>query len=502
MLACLSAVLLILSFPGFNLWLLAWVAFIPLFFAIEGQGPLKAFLLSYLTGVLFFFGTIWWLVHVTLPGMIFAVLYLALYFGLFGLLLRYPIPHTLYPLLFFAPSAWVGLEWIRSAGIFGFGWVLLGHSQSFNLPIIQIADITGVYGVSFLIIMVNAALYMVAKDLARREYRFEPLMIAALVILLTLRYGYIRLNNVFTGQPLKVAIVQGNIPQDRKWDSNFREDILGTYESLTVEAAKEKPDLIVWPETSVPGFLESERDLLERVRGLASNIGTPLLVGTVREEGGGYYNSAVLFSEEGRPVERYDKIHLVPFGEYIPFKKIFSFVEKFAPVPIGDCTAGRDYRVFDFFIERGDVGNGSGWKMLKKVRFSALICFEDIFPSLSREFIKSGAGFLVNITNDAWYKETAAPFQHAQSSVFRAVEFRTNVIRAANTGLSCFIDQKGRISDTVESGGNIFVSGFRTREIILSRAGTPYMRYGDIFACLCMTYASLYILARLLKPSA
>ena len=493
-----SSILLTLSFPNFNLWPLAWIGLIPLLFAIENQKPLKAFFLAYITGILFFLGTVWWLIHVTLPGMIFVILYLALYFGFFGLILSYSLQLKAYSLLLVAPAAWVALEWLRSNGMFGFGWVLLSHSQSQNLPIIQISDITGAYGVSYLIVIVNVSIYAAVKRFRAKSDYIAPLAVVSFLIFACLGYGYFRLNNIFTGEKLKVSVVQGNIPQDEKWDRDFREGILARYEVLTKKAAKEKTDLIVWPETSVPGFLESERDLFDRVKALAMEASAPLLVGTVREGPGAkgveYYNSAVLFSEEGRVIDRYDKIHLVPFGEYIPFKNIFSFVEKFAPIPIGDCSQGRDYKTFSFFIERNSKNKDFNWRLVKKVRFSALICFEDIFPGLVREFVKNGATFLVNITNDAWYKKTSAPFQHAASSVFRAVEYRVNVVRAANTGFSCFIDQKGRITDSVESNGDIFVEGFKSHEIVLTKTRTLYGIYGDIFSYVCIVLTFVFLL--------
>jgi apolipoprotein N-acyltransferase len=233
------------------------------------------------------------------------------------------------------------------------------------------------------------------------------------------------------------------------------------------------------------------------VRGLAAFIKRPLLVGAPREETSGkfaYYNSAALFSEDGRFAARYDKIHLVPFGEYIPLKDVFAFVERFAKNPIGDFAPGKKFTVFNFFLERRDEQRDVSWRTLKKVRFSCLICFEDIFPELASNFVKEGASFLVNITNDAWFGKTAAAYQHAECSVFRAVENRVPVIRAANTGLSCFIDQKGRITDTVSlAGQELFVDGFKTGEITLARPRTFYSVYGDVFAYGCIIFSMAYI---------
>lgn len=492
-LAILSAVLLILSFPGFNIWILAWVGLVPLLFAIKDETPLKAFLLSYLTGLLFFFGTIYWLIHVTLLGMLAAVVILAGYFGLFGLLMAYRPPKKPLYLLFFVPAAWVATEWLRSNLFTGFGWALIGHSQSQNLPVIQIADIFGAYGVSFLLVTANAAIYLLLKKGRLAEDLEIPILITLILVLLAFGYGYYRLNNIFTGEKMRVAVIQGNIPQVKKWDAAYREEILSRYERLTMEAGNDAADLIVWPETSVPGVLEGERRLLERMKRLCAEVKTPLFLGTIREDRKGphvYYNSATLLLPDGRVKGSYDKIHLVPFGEYVPLKGIFGFVEKIAPAPIGDVSRGKEYTVFSVPIERETRSDYASWRLIKRAKFSALICFEDVFPELSREFVRHGARFLVNITNDAWYKETPAAYQHAQSSVFRAVENRTNVVRAANTGFSCFIDQKGRVVKSVEKdGANLSVDGFASHDIVLANTRTFYTVYGDT-----IVYASWVLL--------
>ncbi|MCX5668262.1 MAG: apolipoprotein N-acyltransferase [Candidatus Omnitrophica bacterium] len=552
--------MLIFSFPPFNVWMFAWVALIPLFKALEGQKPLKAFLIAYLTGFLFFLGTIYWLAHVSLPGMFIVVAYLALYFGFFGLAitilssnrpassLRGPkgrsnpafkeiasvasLPRNdglFFELLFLIPATWVALEWARSYVFTGFGWALLGYSQSYNLPIIQIADVTGTYGVSFLIVMFNGAAFFAIKNLRNKKGSFIPIAMTAVLMIAVLGYGLLRLNNVFTGEKIKVSVVQGNIPQDQKWDERFTARILEKYTALTVSSAAEKPDLIIWPETSVPGFIdpstplpstslgmvrgmvsssnhrvnpeqgrgiEDQNNLLEWVRGLARLADAPLLVGAPRyEEVNGrelYYNSAFLILKDGSPAQAYDKIHLVPFGEYVPLKNLFFFVSRFAPRPIGDFVGGKEFTVLRFPVERSVKEKDRNWKLMKRAGFGCLICFEDIFPHLARALVKNNAGFLVNITNDAWFGKSSAAYQHAEASVFRAVENRVNVIRAANTGLSCFIDQKGRIVSKVsKEDKDLFIDGFKAQEIVLSRTRTLYTAYGDIFAYLCIFFTVL-----------
>ncbi len=500
-LTALSAVLLILSFPDFNLEFLAWFAFVPLFFAIENKKPVEALISGYIFGIIFFLGTIYWLIHVTLPGMIIVVLYLALYFGVFGFICSYYLKGKWYLALISLPSLWAALEWVRAHFITGFGWNLLGYSQSFTLPVIQIADITGVYGVSFLIVMVNCAIFLTMKDLRNNEYYLKSLLAVLLIVFISLYYGMVRVKNIFTGEAITVSVTQGNIPQAKKWDSSFREDILDRYEKLTKQAAAKRPELIIWPETSVPGFMESEPYLFDRVSGLAREVKVPLLVGSPREDDGNkdaYYNSAIFINSEGKVVGRYDKMHLVPFGEYVPLRQVLSFVENFAPSPIGDFSEGKKYTVFDFVVSRTVKGKDSSWRMVKKIKFSTLICFEDIFPDIARKFVAEGAYVLINMTNDAWFGKTCAAYQHVQNSIFRAVENRVNVIRAANTGVSCFINQKGEIINRVKSGNDsIFVEGYATQDIIVARTRTIYTIYGDIFAYLCIITAAVCLFIRM-----
>ncbi|MCX5666363.1 MAG: apolipoprotein N-acyltransferase [Candidatus Omnitrophica bacterium] len=498
LLAEISALLLVLSFPGFNLWILAWFAFIPLFFALENQKPHSAFLISYITGFIFFLGTIYWLIHVSLPGMIMVAAYLALYFGFFGLAITYYQLLTTNYKLFLIPAAWVALEWARSYVFTGFGWSLLGYSQSSNLPIIQIADVSGPYGVSFLIVMFNTAVFFTIKNIRNKKRSLTPLAMTAILIIAVLGYGLLRLNNVFTGEKIKVSVVQGNIPQDQKWDERFVTKIIEKYTALTVSSAAEKPDLIIWPETSVPGFVEDQKILLEWVRGLTRITDAPLLVGAPRYEYVNgrelYYNSAFLFLKDGSIASHYDKMHLVPFGEYVPLQKLFFFVQRFAPRPIGDFVGGKEFTILRFPVERSVREADHNWKLMKKVSFGCLICFEDIFPRLARGMVKNNAGFLVNITNDAWFGRSSAAYQHAQASVFRAVENRINVIRAANTGLSCFIDQKGRVVSKVSADGrDLFIDGFKAHEIVLSRTRTLYTVYGDVFAYICIFFTVFYL---------
>jgi len=481
----LSAVLLTLSFPNYNLWPLAWVGFVPLFLALNNKSQKETFFLFFITGVIFWSGVIYWLVHVTLAGTIILVLYLALYFGIFGLIIR-PSTRRSTPYAFlFIPSVWVCLEYIRGWLFTGFPWAILGYSQYLNLPAMQIADITGVWGVSFLVMLVNVAVVEIiwsVKNKLRLRLRIVSVFLG-LILSVALFYGYIKLYQRPTAneqRPIKISVIQGNIPQDLKWEPAAREEIIGKYLHLTREALKDKPDLIIWPEAAIPAVIEDSPEYFKEIRDFTREMRIPLLLGAVRNKRELYYNNAILLSGDGELVGEYSKLHLVPFGEYIPLRKALPFLE--TVVPIGDFSAGQEYTVFT-----NDT-----------IHFSVLICFEDLFPGLSRRFVNQGADFLVNITNDAWFGKTSSPYQHFSASVFRAVENRVPVVRAANTGVSGFIAPSGRI---IYATG-IFIDDAKTQELgFYSKKRTLYSRFGDIFVFICLLFVSYGIISFRKKQS-
>jgi apolipoprotein N-acyltransferase len=482
----LSAALLILAYPGFNLGLLAWAALIPLFFSLEDKKPGQRFITGYVFGVIFFSGILYWLVNVTVPGAIVLVALLAFAPALFCFLFT---KHNARYATLMIPSAWVLTEYLRSHLFTGFPWALLAYSQSFNLPVIQIADITGPYGVSFLIVLVNLGIYLVFKKTPKRFYALFFILILFGSVLI---YGQNRMRQVFPAKSLKVAIIQGNIPQNQKWDPRHREFIIDKYISLTERALDEDPALVIWPETSVPGYLEGEADLRGKVTGLARFGKTNLLAGTLREEDRNpkIFNSATLISEKGKVLKSYDKIHLVPFGEFVPFENAIYWLRNIIDKPIGDFERGGEFTVFDFRRHSAIFEPAGIHKTTEFHKFSALICFEDIFPDLARNFVKRGAKFLVNITNDAWFGKTSAPYQHMQGSIFRAVENRVPVLRAANTGVSCIIDHTGRVTKYVRSAGReTFVDGYVVGIIRPVFVKTIYTRFGDVFSWICIAVA-------------
>jgi len=463
LLAIFSSLLLVLSFPNFNLSYLVFIGFVPLFFAIENKSPKKAFLISYVCGFLFYLGALYWLYNVTIIGLLILCLYLAIYFGAIGFIFSLNAKrYTLYAI----PLIWAILEYIQShVPIMGFGWTSLGYSQYKNLVLIQIADFSRVFGVSYVIMMVNYAFYRALKK------SFFEIVIAGMVLAAVIGYGVVKENNREYSGEVRISVIQGNIPQELKWDPDSRDMIMEKYRALTKMAALDNPDLIVWPETSFPGFFERDKDMTDKVLNLAEEIKIPILLGANTEkpppprrwslsptyavEEVGYFNSAVLVSAKGKIVGIYDKIHLVPFGEYVPFSNKFPALHKLVLGELGEFTPGSKFTIFTLHPSP-----------FTQFSFATLICFEDIFPEISRRFVKNGAKFLVVITNDAWYGKSGAAYQHAANSVFRAIENRVPVVRCANTGYSCFIDSRGRIYDSVkEKSRHLFITGYKTAAV-------------------------------------
>jgi apolipoprotein N-acyltransferase len=493
--AALAGLLLVALFPTFNLYPLAWVALVPLFLALKEQATRNGFFLGGITGLIYFAGTVHWvtnsihyyggipLVPASLITLLLCV-YLALYPALFGAAAVYLGKN--HPRFFFitAPALWTALELARTYVFSGFPWSLLGYTQYPALPVIQIADITGVYGVSFLIILVNAAIAEVIID----RKRYTGMIAAVVIVAFVLGYGFIKLRSPESGGGFTVSVVQGNIEQDKKWDPAYQAETIAVYKKLTEEAMTQRPDLVIWPETATPFFFNSGRsvdqalsvDLVSFVK--QNNI--PLLFGSPtldRYPNGVVFgrNSAFLLSGEGRIEAVYHKIHLVPFGEYVPLKRVLFFVEKLVQA-VGDFQGGNEYTVMT-------VPTGRGMATL-----STVICYEIIFPDLVRRFVDRGANVLTTITNDAWFGRTAAPYQHFSMAVLRAVENRVPVARAANTGVSGFIDARGHIL----SASGIFTEARLTQTIVPGSHKTFYTKYGDLFSYLCLIFSMIMLALR------
>jgi apolipoprotein N-acyltransferase len=377
------------------------------------------------------------------------------------------------------PFFWVAFEFLRAYFLTGFPWALIGYTQYRTLPLIQMTDITGVYGLSFLILFVNVLVYELWRWVTgsgRARYPVKTTFVAVSLMSLSLGYGFVRLNSADTGKEIKVALAQGNIPQDVKWDPSFQEETVAIYERLSRKAAGTGTDLVVWPESSLPFFFQKEEAYSKRVSLLAKELNSWLVVSSPaleREDGKErLLNSAFLISSDGTTVGRSDKVHLVPFGEYVPMAKLLPFVKKMVQ-GIGDFSSGRS--ITPLAAPFGRMG--------------LLICFEGIFPEISRQYVRNGAGLLVNITNDAWFGDSSAPYQHLSMSVFRAVENRVPLVRSANTGITAFIDSRGHVQGMTR----LFREALLTGSVRMGSDRTFYTRFGDVFAWVC-TAASLAII--------
>ncbi len=474
LLAAFSGLLLTAAFPPGNLGWAAWIAFIPLFVSLQGTSGRQAFTLGLSFGLAHNLTLVYWVVFVmghygnlpvpvSLGILVLLASYLSLYpalFSLFFSMFRGPFAS------FQAASLWVAIEFIRAKALTGFPWCLLAHSQYLHLPVIQIADLVGAYGISFLILLTNVTIY---KLIFRRNSRAIRTEVAAtlLLVAITFGYGYYRLSEEGTpGKSLKVVLVQGNIDQSIKWNPSNQARTIQIYRNLTLSSKPFGPDLVVWPETAVPLFFQEGGELAQKVLATAGETPAYLIFGSpaygVEGKSIHYFNRAYLISPQEKVVDSYDKIHLVPFGEYVPLQQYMPFVHRLV-VAAGDFRSGEKSTPLSF----------------PKAKAGVLICFESIFPELARAMTRNGAQILVNITNDAWYGMTSAPYQHFSMAVFRAVENRRPLVRAANTGFSAFVDSHGKIIQV----SDLFTEAMLCRELSLGGPSlTVYTRYGDFFA--------------------
>ncbi len=476
----LSALFMVLAHPPYHIWLLAWVALVPFFFVIEGQSIRRAFWLGYVFGLFYCFGMFWWFVHVTLPGMILFNMFLAVYFALFAatsvVLARRPL---IWRCLLVA-CAWVAWEFARANLLSGFGWAAFGHTQYQHIPMIQIADMTGVFGISFLLVWVNYVVYFCIKQYWDRTAHLWEILSAVVSTVLLLGavcgYGVWRTGIAIPNakNQVTIALIQPNIRQRDKWDPMMRDNILMQLDILSREAAKEKPDVIVWPESALPAAPFGLEGDLDQAKALADEIDIPLVLGYVRSTRGTFYNTAGLISADGHLRREYDKLHLVPFGEFIPLRGLFPFLSNF--IPIDDISPGKDPVVFSLKESPGALA------------FSVLICFEDTVDAVARRMVRSGAEALFNMTNDAWFHDTKAPWLHLQAAVFQAVAYKRPLVRSANTGVSAVISPYGEIQKimTAYDGRAVFRSGFLVADISPRADVTVRLRFGDMFAYLCI----------------
>jgi apolipoprotein N-acyltransferase len=493
-LAMVSGVLLFLSFPKYGSGFLAWIALIPLFWALNQAVSIRqGLLLGFIAGMICHIGLIYWITYVVvnygyLPvylGIILMLLlacYLSLYTALFvaGIIFfRQKIA-----LYFTAPVLWICLEYCKSYLFTGFPWANLGYSQYLNHYLIQFADVSGVFGLSFLIVLVNAAFFEVLAEKSKKKF-----ILAAVVILIIagiLIYGVNRSRQIDkalqNAAQIEVSLIQGNIDQSIKWNDSYQTQTINIYEQLSLQNTPVKGGLVVWPETALPFNYQDANDFQNQVRDISLKTKSWFIFGSTSyeksKENIAYYNSAYLLSPTGEIKGKFDKVHLVPYGEYVPLRNVFPFITK--------LTAGM-----------GDFSAGAGYYplMMDGKKIGILICYEGILPFAARTYKKEGAQLLVNITNDAWFGATSAPFQHFSMAVFRAVETRLYLVRAANTGISAIVNPKGEIVART----NIFEKAAIKENVKYSNIQTIYAEYGDVLVTVCFGLVVFFFVLILLK---
>lgn len=467
-----------------QLYPLAWIAPILLFFSFVLTPQKQAFRTGYFFGLFYSLISFYWLGYVTVGGWIALCFYLALFWGVLGLGVRYLLTPVLdsarlrYRIVFVVGTAglWVVLEWLKvNMPHISFGVDLLSYSQAPFLPFIQIAEWIGAYGISFIMVLCSALIFVALLDIFNKVKHCWSHSIFYVSLVLALFLGVL-VHGIFalktdrdSGQSLQVGIIQGNIPQALKWDPEVKTKIIEKYAKLSELLIYDHPDMVVWPEASYPGFLLLEaRD--SGIEQLIQKSKVPYLIGSPRmtlpQEK--LYNSALWFNPKGEFQGSYDKRVLVPFGEYVPFKKELFFLEKVAySMGVGDFEAGTNWQIF-----QGPMDS----------KFASLVCFENLFPSMTNIFAKKGAEFFVVISNDSWFKKSRAPYEHLYTSIFRAVETRRPFVHAANTGVSGYIDADGRVVDTLrdKTGRELFVMGGMTRPVYPQKGLTFYVRYGGL----------------------
>jgi len=480
-----SGVLLALAFPSPDLSFLAWFALVPLLLVMAK----RPFACGYAAGIGFFAAALYWLnivmitygrLHPLLSAVAYLLLcaYLALFFAFSAWIAERLRTRLSLSLALVFPLAWVACELLRAVLFTGFPWVLLGYSQHGVLTLIQSADLFGVYGISALLAFSNAALAQLVQAWRLHDRQLLPrraLAILAALVLLDCGYGFFVMSNPGTADSvIRVGLIQGNIDQSIKWNPDYQQSTVETYLALSQDASSEGAELLVWPESATPFYFQDESPLSRRVRETVAAPGRYLLLGSPAYErypgGVRYLNSGFLLSRGGI-IGRSDKIHLVPFGEYVPLGRLLPFIDKLV-AGIGDFSPG---------VVTSMPLNGA--------EVSVLVCYEAIFPELARASVAAGSNLLINITNDAWFGRSSAPWQHLAMTRFRAVENRRWLVRAANTGVSAVIAPDG----VILAQSPLFKKAVVTGEVAFRSGLTVYNRTGDLLPLLSLILCGVWL---------
>ncbi len=543
-LLALSLVLQSIIFAPVSVWPCAYICLVPWILLIGASSSAhRVYVSSYLLGLAFFLINLYWIYPITIPGYVAFCLYLAVYFPLVACPIRYAVRRRRIPMVIVVPVIWVGSEYLRAIVISGFPWFLLSHSQYTCLSLIQVSDLVGAYGVSFVVATVNGAVADAIFAAARarrtgetrrsRRYALPSLVWAGVLLVATLVYGRVQIGRSPGVPGPRIAVVQGDYVLTTSMSGATDVDKAVRYFQLLHDAAPSNPDLFLLPETPWHMFLNEEfrnqpedpdgwvawsRACFDQLQSFATSHNAYLITGgmsrnltplhQLAEEWN--YNSAFVFHPDDRPLERYDKVHTVYFGETVPFRFgrlrfLYLWFNTLSPFGQGfeySLTPGTDFRVFA--MQAKSQGN-------KTYRLGIPICYEDVMPYVSRRFVIGPDGnkrvdFLLNISNDGWFLHSSELPQHLAICAFRAVENRVGIARAVNTGISGFIDSDGRIHDVVTDPGGrsrgAGIEGWCTASIDVDPRCTLYSRTGDVFAVLCailwgVAYAD-YFLARVI----
>jgi len=491
-------------FPPFDQSWFCWIALTPLIVAIWFSGEnsrrrwLRNLLLGYLAGIVFFTATFRWLGALGdlyqsffLHGLsLLLSIYLALHFAFWSWLVGLIKPKTFTTswrnllVAFLAACAWATHEWTRGWLFSGFGWNGLGVALHAEWPMIQIAEFTGVVGTSFAvafanIIAVTTPLRLFAEARTHRMRPHFDLTLTMVGIVSLLAFGLHRVQHSSPAKTVRIAAVQASVPQLQKFDPRFTGEIFERFRRLSeiALAANPAPDLLVWPESSMPDPVRDQNSESYRfITDFSAAMKTDLMLGTLDVDDGHEYNAALLVSNNGEQVQIYRKVHLVPFGEYIPLRHSFPLFAAVASTWVtGDLTAGTKHTVFN--LTNADV------------HVAPLICFEDTVGDLVRRFVLNGANLLVDVTNDGWFLHSFGSRQHVANAIFRCVENRRPMVRAANTGVTCFVNEFGRVTQLLQDDtGNTFTEGVLTGSVDVPQDGrlTFYAQHGELFAKLCV----------------
>ncbi len=492
LLAVLSAILLTLAFPNFDWWFLAWLALVPLFYAIERekQSFVKSFVLGWIFGISFFFATCWWLTFapITYGGVPAIVAYL-LFFGvtlvagffpaIFGAILSVLLKRFGSYAILAAPFLWTATEFLRF-WITGNNWNATGYSQAFRPQLIQTANLGGVYSTGFLIVLFNAFISfnfinLLFESAQKQKSRIVSASIFVSVTLMFSIYELLDSNRIPTStETAKIVAVQPNVPMGSLKFGEL-ENLRQRHVELAENALQKQNDqkksderqntIVIFPESPMDFEYESDRELKKFFSDFAKRNNASILFNSAQPNtrGTNFYNSAVMVDAQGRKIAQYDKIHLVPFGEYVPMPAPLA---QFVPTMVGNFEIGENYNLFPFGDAKGGV----------------MICFESHFPSLAREFVRGGADVLIEMTNDGYLGDTPILRQHLANAVFRAVETNRPVLRVTNVGIMAYINERGEVLDAVQP----YTQDTRVWTIAKSDgAQTFYVKYGDWFAWLC-----------------